>query len=141
MKKKGPANKQKKIRRSRGENPDRLIPCPVCGLSQFWEYADESSACPVCGWVHDRFQEARPDEDALENEQSLNEARALFQERIRNQSFLLWEEEAYEIYLSGSEQAPQEAPGEAGNDPASGSKQPKLHRGDGGGSGGGPSQL
>lgn len=47
-------------------------PCPVCGRHQFKTW-DEM--CPICYWSHDPVQEENPDEDACQNNMSLNQAR------------------------------------------------------------------
>ena len=57
--------------------PD-FIPCPVCGKYTFDYYGGDGDICPTCGWIHDKYQEMYPDEDACMNIRSLNENRIAF---------------------------------------------------------------
>ena len=54
------------------------IKCPVCGKHEFDYYRDDGDACPVCGWLHDTYQEEYPDEGECTNIRSLNENREAY---------------------------------------------------------------
>ena len=56
--------------------------CPVCGKHWFSE-AGAYEICPVCGWEDDPIQRREPDLSGGANSMSLNEARAAFMERMR----------------------------------------------------------
>ncbi len=49
--------------------------CPVCGK---YEFDDDYDFCDVCGWCHDRVQEADPDYIAGGNHVSLNQAKKMY---------------------------------------------------------------
>ncbi|MBO4506417.1 MAG: hypothetical protein J5728_08340 [Lachnospiraceae bacterium] len=58
----------------------RIGLCPVCGQYSFTEPHD---ICPVCGWEDDKVQLRDPDFRGGANEMSLNEARAAFREKAK----------------------------------------------------------
>ena len=54
--------------------------CPVCGQ---YSFAEPHDICPVCGWEEDKVQLRDPDFAGGANEMSLNEARAAFREKTK----------------------------------------------------------
>ena len=55
--------------------------CPVCGRHVFTE---SHEICPVCGWEEDRVQREDPDFAGGANKLSLNEARMVWNDKVRN---------------------------------------------------------
>ena len=53
------------------------MPCPVCGNPSF-------GYCTVCGWDHNEYQEAHPDEGGLQNVPSLNQFKEIWDKEHRN---------------------------------------------------------
>lgn len=61
------------------------IRCPVCGKYTFDE-EDDYDICEVCHWENDGFQWRHPDYRGGANRISLNEARAIYREKLRRES-------------------------------------------------------
>ena len=55
--------------------------CPCCGKAQVGLF----DPCPVCGWWNDYAQSADPDFADGENKMSLNEARAAYRAKQKNE--------------------------------------------------------
>lgn len=54
--------------------------CPVCGEYEF-EELDVYEICPICGWMDDPVQRDDYDYEGGGNEESVNQARAIWQEK------------------------------------------------------------
>ena len=52
--------------------------CPCCGMYEYSRDVGGYEICPVCWWEDDRQQRNDPDLAGGANDQSLNQARALF---------------------------------------------------------------
>ncbi len=80
--------------------------CPVCGKFEFEELDDlyyehlgindaNEFQCRECGWYYDLEQTNDPDLENQANEMSLNQYRAWYQEKLKeNPDYEYWEEQA-----------------------------------------------
>lgn len=57
---------------------EKTVKCPVCGNLSFDDDDESYDFCEVCNWCHNEYQEKYPDEDALANIMSLNEAKEAY---------------------------------------------------------------
>ncbi len=80
-----------------GKNKYKPMECPICGKFYFSDLqdGDEYSEffCSVCGWVYDLNQAENPDCKDGENEMSLNEYKAWYENKIAKKlDYNYWDE-------------------------------------------------